>query len=446
MTPGSWLERWAPDDPEFWRETGRRIAWRTLVVTTISLVLSFASWFVVSVLVVRLPRIGFEFTTMQLFWLAAMPGLAGGLLRIVNMFLVPIFGTRAVITTANFLKLVPMIGLGLAVMNPETPFWMFMVLAFAAGLGGGDFSSFMPSTSLFFPKRLQGTALGIQAGVGNFGVALVQFVAPWIIGFAAFGALAGGPQTVPANASVQPLWLQNAVLVWVPFLLISGVLSFFFLRSVPVRASFREQLDIFGDKHTWFCTATYIMTFGSFSGFAAAFPLMIQEIYGGEGGTRDPLVYAFYGPLIGSAARVLFGFVADRTGGAILTHWVGLGLIACSVIMVAAGLVTPSGDDGFAAFVALMLIMFLLAGAGNASTYRQYPIIFAHSPRQAGGVLGWTAAVAAFGPFIFAYFIGASLTHTGSAAAFFIGAVVFYAAATGLNWWYYLRPGCEKPS
>jgi NNP family nitrate/nitrite transporter-like MFS transporter len=382
---------------------------------------------------------------MQLFWLAAMPGLAGGTLRAINMFLIPIFGTRTVITVANFLKLIPCVGLGLAVMNPETPFWMFMLLALTAGLGGGDFSSFMPSTSLFFPKRLQGTALGIQAGVGNFGVSLVQFVAPWIIGFAAFGTLAGAPQTLAQSATSRPIWLQNAAVVWAPFLVVCGVLAFVLLRSLPVRATFREQLDIFGNRHTWFCTATYVMTFGSFSGFSAAFPLMIKEIYGRFPSPPDPLAFAFYGPLLGSTSRVIFGFVADRTGGAVLTHWAGLGLIACSLIMVFGGLLTPSSVESFPYFVALMVAIFILAGVGNASTFRQYPLIFAHSARQGAGVLGWTGAVAAYGPFVFAILIGTSITRTGSAAAFFAGAAAFYAIATAINWWYYTRRGCEKP-
>ncbi|MBI4347745.1 MAG: NarK/NasA family nitrate transporter [Elusimicrobia bacterium] len=441
----TWIERWEPENEAFWNETGGRIAWRTLAVTTASLVLSFASWFMMSAVVVRLPSIGFAFTPMELFWLAAMPGLAGGTLRIVNTFLIPVFGTRAVVTSANFLKLIPCVGLGLAIADPATPLWVFMALAFVAGLGGGDFSSFMPSTSLFFPKRLQGAALGIQAGVGNFGVSLVQFVAPWIVGFAAFGTLAGGPQSFVKGELSRPMWLQNAAYIWVPFLLVCGVASGAWLRSLPVRASFREQLDIFKDKHTWFCTITYVMTFGSFSGFAAAFPLMIKQIYGVFPDAPDPLRYAFYGPLIGSLVRVLFGFVADKTGGAVLTQLSGLGMIGCVAWLILGGTLTPDSAAAFPAFVAAMLALFFFCGIGNAATFRQYPIIFGHSPRQAAGVLGWTAAVAAYGPFVFASLIGKSITVTGSATAFFCGAAVFYALATGINWWYYARTGCERP-
>ncbi len=448
MTTSSttWLTQWEPDDESFWRRTGKSIAWRTLWITTFSLTLSFATWFMMSAIVVRLPQIGFQFDTMELFWLAAMPGLAGGSLRIVHTFLIPIFGTRYVITVATLLKLLPCIGIGLAVMDPDTPWWVFMVLAFTAGFGGGDFSSYMPSTRLFFPKRLQGTALGIQAGIGNFGVSVAQFVTPWIIGAAVFGSLAGGPQTLTMGSSVKHVWLQNAAFIYVPFLLIMGYLSWRYLRSIPVKASFREQLDIFKDKHTWFCTITYIMTFGTFSGLSASFPLMIKSLYGKFPDPPDPLVYAFYGPLIGSASRVIFGFVSDKTGGAILTTITGIGLIIGSLLLITQGLVAPTSLEPFSLFVGVMLAMFFFTGIGNAATFRQYPIIFAHNPRQGAGVIGWTAAVAAYGPFIFSSIIGAVIGATGAATNFFWGLLVFIVVATWINWWYYNRKGCEKPS
>ncbi len=394
-----------------------------------------------SAIVVRLPQAGFTFDTMQLFWLTALPGLAGGTLRGVHMFLIPIFGTRAVISTATFLKLIPCLGIGLAVMNPATPFWVFMLLAFAAGFGGGDFSSHMSSTSVFFPKRLQGTALGIQAGVGNFGVSLAQFVTPWIIGISGYGV----SQTLLLGGKATPVWLQNAALWYIPLLLLMGALAWRYLRSIPVRASFTEQLDIFKNKHTWFCTLTYVMTFGSFAGFSAAFPLLIKILYGKFPDAPDPLAYAFLGPLVGSAARVAAGPLADRVGGAILTHVTGIGLIVSVGIMATTGLLTPDSPDMFPYFLALMLIIFLLSGIGNASTFRQYPIIFSHSPRQAAGVIGWTATVAAYGPFVFATLIGSAITHAGSPVPFFAGVGAYYAIATAVNWWYYVRAGCETP-
>jgi len=443
---GGWLSRWEPENPEFWRETGSKIGWTTLTLTTLSLIFSFATWFTMSVLVVRLPAIGFQFTKMELFWLAAMPGLAGGTLRIIHSFLIPIFGTRLVIAVATLLKLVPCIGIGLAVMDPSTPYWLFVVLALSAGLGGGDFSSYMPSTSLFFPKRLQGAALGIQAGLGNFGVSLAQFVSPWIIGFAVFGTMAGGSQVFTKGPVTKDIWLQNSMFWYVPVLVVVAVLCFVLLRSVPVKASFREQLDIFKDKHTWFCTITYMMTFGSFAGFAATFPLMIKDIYGEFPNAPDPLAYAFLGPLIGSAVRVIFGFVADKTGGAILTQIAGIGMVILIALMVFLGVLQPTSIDQFPLFVGCMLGLFFFAGVGNASTFRQYPIIFGHSPRQGAQVLGWTGTMAAYGPFVFAVLIGQTITEICGATPFFIAAAIFYVLAVAINWWSYSRKGCARPS
>lgn len=442
----SWLEKWEPENPEFWRSTGKPIAIRTLILTTLTLILSFSTWFVISATVVRLPKIGFTFDTMQLFWLAAMPGLAGGLLRLVHSFLIPIFGTRKVVTIATFLKIIPMAWLALAVMNPATPFWQFMVIAFLCGFGGGDFSSYMPSTSLFFPKRLQGLALGIQAGIGNFGVSLTQFVTPWIITFAVLGTWSGAPQTFKksADAVATNIWIQNAALWYIPLLLVLGVLCWTFLRSVPVKASFKQQLDILSNKHTWFCTLTYIMTFGSFSGLSAAFPLMISKLYGGFPGSPDPLKYAFLGPLVGSLVRVLMGAPSDRFGGSIFTQISGAGLIVGSIVLISGGLLTPTSLAQFPTFLGVMLFLFLMAGIGNAATFRQYPIVFANSPRQGAGVLGWTGAWAAFGPFIFSTLIGQSITRTGNAKMFFMGAIIFYGLSSWINWWYYTRHGAER--
>jgi NNP family nitrate/nitrite transporter-like MFS transporter len=512
----AWLSKWEPENPQFWQETGSAIAWRSLILTTFSLVASFATWFVMSAVVVRMPGLGFKFDTMQLFWLAAMPGLAGGTLRLIHTFLIPIFGTRMTITTSTFLKLIPMVWLGFAIQDNTTSFATFMVIAFLCGMGGGDFSSYMPSSSLFFPKRLQGTAMGIQAGIGNFGVSLVQFVTPWIIGFAALGAAVGGPQAFSTATVVKDvvvtkandvvtdlvfkkaelaevvvvvkgdggvvtgvtlregdaaknlklnvkkdvkgvvtdvqlsilvkreLWLQNAAFWYVPYLLLAGVLCWMFLRSVPVKASFGDQLDIMKNKHTWFCVITYVMTFGSFSGFSAAFPIMIKTIYGVFDGAPDPLKYAYLGPLIGSLIRVAGGPLADKFGGSIWTQVSGVGLIAGCLYLIFGGYLAPTSVAQFDGFLWVMLWIFLMSGIGNFATFRQYPIIFANSPRQGAQVLGWTGAWAAYGPFVFSALIGASITNTGSAAAFFWGAIVFYVVASVINWVYYTKPGAVR--
>jgi len=528
----TWLDKWEPEDENFWNTTGSKIAWKTLTITTLSLILSFASWFMMSVIVVKLPGLGFAFDKDQLFWLAAIPGLAAGLLRIVHTFILPIFGTRHVVAFATFIKLIPVIGIGFAVMNPNTSFWVFMVLAFTTGFGGGDFSSYMPSTNLFFPKRLKGTALGVQAGIGNFGVSLAQFVTPVVLSVALYGSpsvftsidaketkaivertsiekqkevfatiepkkqtallsnvkkpiidsvstainskdnvaiFAALPVKAKAKAIAnanpklaekiinqfeegnkavtnKEIYIQSAAFWYIPFLLLLSIISWFYLRSIPMKASIKEQMDIFSNKHTWFCTVTYVMTFGTFAGLSAAFPLMIKVLYGDFPNAPDPLAYAFYGPLIGSSSRVLFGFVADKVGGAILTTITGLGVLTGAILLVTQGLVAPTSMEQFPMFVGVILMMFLFTGIGNAGTFRQYPIIFAENQRQAAGVIGWTAAIAAFGPFIFASLIGNNIKANGGANEFFTGLIIFTILATILNWLVCNRKGCEKPS
>ena len=438
----TWLQSWTPEEASFWDKTGKRLAWRTLVITTANLTLAFIVWFVVSALVVRLPGIGFDLSTSELFWLAAMPGLAGGTLRIIHTFLVPLYGTRNVVSISTLLLLIPALGWYFAVQDPTTPYWVLLVLAFLAGLGGGNFSSFMPSTSLFFPKRLQGTALAIQAGVGNFGVSIVQFVTPWIIGFTLAGSLLGDPQTLTkGDGATVPVWLQNATAIYMPLIVVFGIAAWVMLRSVPVHANVREQLDIFKMKHGFFMTLLYIMTFGTFSGLSATFPLLIKQIYGPLPGAPDPLTYAFLGPLVGSIARILAGPVSDKLGGARVTHWAGIGMVAC--VIAVTFFTAPTSMAEFPYFLAVILGLFFFAGIGNASTFKQMPMIF--PPRQAGGVIGWTGAMAAYGPFAVGLMLAYSFDWFGSFNPFFYWAAFFYLICIGINWWFYARKGAEKP-
>lgn len=439
----TWLTNYNPNDEHFWETEGKRIAWKTLTITTASLVISFATWFLFSVVVIKLPSIGFKFTDNELFWMAAMPGLAGGLLRILNTFLIPLFGTRKVIGITTLVKIIPLVMLGLAVMEPQTSFAYFMLIAFLLGIGGGDFSSYMPSTSLFFPKKELGTALGVQAGIGNFGVSLVQLLSPLIISIGIFSFAGGGEIVVQTG---QRIYLENIAFIYIIPLLLIGIWAFVSLKNIPVVATFKEQLDIFNDKHTWYCTVTYFMTFGTFSGLAAAFPMMIKNLYVPLDPNLDPLKFAFYGPLIGSAVRVIFGKVADRTGGAILTHITGIALIVLFGILILGGYLTPNSADQFPTFVILVMLIFFFTGVGNAATFKQFPVIFSDSPRKAAGVIGWTAAIAAFGPFVFNVLIIQSRSLTGNAKLFFWLMFAFCILATFINWKFYTRRGCERPS
>jgi NNP family nitrate/nitrite transporter-like MFS transporter len=431
-----WLDSWTPEDPQHW-DSGR--AWKTLWITTYALTLAFITWFLVSALAPILNAIGYDLSTSQLYWLAAMPGLAGGSLRLMWMFLPPIMGTRRLVWMSTTLFLLPLTGWGIAVQNPDTPYSVLLLLAALSGIGGGVFSGFMPSTSYFFPKAKQGTALGIQAGVGNFGVSIVQFLTPVVVAV----GLVGSSQvfTNAKTGATKEVWYQNAAWLWIPFVLVAVVLAFTMLRSVPIQArGVRQQFDIFGNKHTWVMTLLYIITFGTFSGLAAQFALLIKQFYGadvfGDQGI-NPASFAFYGALIGSAARVLAGPIADRVGGARVTLVAVLGIGASNLYT--SFQLEPGSAADFGAFFWGMMAIFFFAGVGNASTFKQMPMIF--EPRQAGGVIGWTAAIAAFGPFVFGLMFASGAVQQ----LYWLGVAVCVIGAA-LTWWYYARPNAERPS
>jgi NNP family nitrate/nitrite transporter-like MFS transporter len=296
----------------------------------------------------------------------------------------------------------------------------------------------MPSTSYFFPKSKQGTALGLQAGIGNFGVSIVQFVTPWIVGFSMLGVLGASQNfTNPTTKATKDVWYQNAGWVWVPLVIIGSIAAWMLLKSVPVKArGVRDQFDIFSEKHTWLMTVLYVLTFGTFAGLAAQFGLLTKNLFGDFANAPDPVKYVFLGPLVGSAARILAGPITDRlTGGRVtLVAAVGIGVSAAYTSTT----LSPASSDDFAPFLWGMLAIFFFTGVGNASTFKQIPMIF--QPRQAGGVIGWTGAIAAFGPFIF----GVGLASIAP-QSFFFGIVAFALLGAGIAWWYYARPGCEKP-
>lgn len=430
VSPRVDLSTWDPEDPDRWDP---KFAWRTLWITTYNLTLAFCVWYLVSAIAPRLTTIGYDLTSEQLYWLVAVPGLAGGAMRLIYMFLPPIVGTRTLVGGSATLLLLPMIGWTLAVRNVDTPYYVLILLAAAAGVGGGAFSGFMPSTSYFFPRRMSGTALGLQAGIGNFGVSLIQFLTPWVVGFGLLGVTALTPQE---KIDGGHMWLHNAGLVLIPWVVLGMVLAAVYLRRVPVTANFREQLDIFGDRHTWYMTAIYTMTFGAFSGFAAQLGLLINAQYGSFADAPDPLKYAFLGPLLGSATRALWGPLCDRYGGALWTFVAGVGMTVSTVFTIF--FLAPTDVSQFGLFLAGMLAIFTFAGIGNAGTFKQMPMIF--DRRQAGGVIGFTSSVAAFGPFL----VGVALSMW-TPRAFFVGCAVFFAVCTVLTWRQYARPGAPKP-
>jgi NNP family nitrate/nitrite transporter-like MFS transporter len=437
---------WRPEEPEFWTSGGRAVARRNLWISTYCLLLSFAVWMVWSVVVARLPAIGFAFTTDQLFWLAALPGLSGATLRIFYAFLVPVFGGRLWTTLSTASLLIPAFGIGYAVQNPETPYLIFLVLALLCGLGGGNFASSMANISYFFPKAEKGNALALNAGLGNLGVSVMQFLVPVVITMSLYGAL-GGQAQVAADGS--RIWMQNAGFVWVPLIILGTLAAWFGMNDIlSARASFADQSTIFGRSHTWLMCWLYTGTFGTFIGMSAGFPLLAKLAFP----EVNALKYAFIGPLLGALSRAGTGWIADRVGGARVSFWVFLVQIVAIL-----GMIWFLDAGSFPGFFAMVLLLFFVSGIGNASTFQMVPGIMRsaidraepnlpepqrrlQAERESAAVIGFTSAIAAYGAFYIPKAYGSSIELTGTANAALWGFLLFYLSCAALTWFVYSGP------
>ncbi len=444
------IQDWRPEDPVFWEKTGRAIARRNLWLSIPSLLLSFAIWMVWSVVVAKLPSVGFQYTTDELFWLAAVPGLSGATLRIFYSFMVPIVGGRLWTTLATWSLIFPALGIGMAVQNPNTPYWIFLVLALLCGFGGGNFASSMSNISFFFPKSEKGNALALNAGLGNLGVSVAQFLVPLVITGGVFGWLGGDPVTVTDGPRTFPMWLQNAGYIWVPFIVASAFASWFGMNDIAsARASFTEQSVIFQRKHNWIMCWLYTGTFGSFIGYSAGFPLLAKIQFP----EVNALAFAFLGPLVGAISRSATGWIADKWGGARVTFWVFIGMTGG-----VAGVLYFLSVGSFAGFFVMFLFLFLVSGIGNASTFQMIPAIMRkemerlmpdaddatrrrNSEKESAAIIGFSSAIAAYGAFFIPKGYGTSIALTGGPEAALWGFLVFYVTCIATTWWVYARRG-----
>ncbi len=506
------LQQWDPEDEQLWAGSGRKIAIRNLVISIPCLLCGFAVWLYWSIITDEMQKLGFVFdpdpgrNRELLYILSAIAGLSGATLRIPNSFFIALSGGRNVIAVTTALLVLPAIGVGIALQNPDTKYGVFATLAALSGLGGGAFASSMSNISFFFPKRKQGLSLGLYAGLGNVGVSVMQVLLPFVMTFALFGALGGEGRALDGDTS----WIQNSGLVWVPILAVLAIAAWLGMNNLPqhdvgpavsaiakmlwllllgfaaagaglylllavqlnmwivlpltivltlvlmrfvtpgsVRSNLRGQFAIFKEKHNWVMTWLYTMTFGSFIGYSAAFPKLIQDVFGylPDGAINpdapNPFAYAWLGPLVGSLVRPIGGWMSDKLGGARVTHWDTIVMIASAVgvaYFVKAARTADQPEAYFLPFLGLFLILFITTGIGNGSTFRMIPIIF--RKEQAGPVLGWTSAVAAYGAFIIPKVFGGQI-KTGTPEYALYGFAVYYVSCLVVNWWFYARKGAE---
>ena len=445
------IDDWRPEYPEFWEQRGRRVARRNLWISIPALLLAFSVWMVWSMVVARLPAIGFAFTPEQLFWLAALPALSGATLRIFYGFMVPIFGGRLWTTLSTASLLVPALGIGYAVQNPATPYLIFLVLALLCGLGGANFASSMANISYFFPRAEKGNALALNAGLGNLGVSVMQFLVPLVITAGVFGALGGAPQALPDGGA---LWMQNAGFVWVPFILAATLAAAFGMNDIAdARASFAAQAVIFKRRHNWLMCVLYIGTFGSFIGYSAGFPLLAKM----EFPAVNSLQFVFLGPLVGALSRAGTGWIADKYGGGRVTFWVFLGMIAATLgVIFFLGIKDAPG--AFWGFFACFMALFFFTGVGNSSTFQMIPVIMGREvPRlmpelgpeergrqvamESAAIIAFTSAIGAYGGFFIPKAYGSSIAMTGAPAGALWVFLVFYAICLTITYFVYSRPG-----
>ena len=512
--PSRGLVRWEVEDDAFWASQGRGVAWRNLWVSMPALLCGFAIWGFWSVITVWMKNLhwfGPNLKDPRYYELAAVAGLSGATLRIPCSFLVAVAGGRNVVAVTTALLLVPAVGVGLALQDPATPYGLLVALAVASGVGGGAFASSMSNISGFFPKRMQGLALGLNAGVGNLGVSVMQFALPLAVTAGVFGGLGGAsralPAAVPGHPAGEAVWIQNCGLVWVlplavlavlawtrmdvlpahragttsacvgratwmnlvglaaagvgawlyaglhwtigvvlPVTIALGVAGTRWLGPAALRARVAEQYAIFRRKHTWVMTLLYIMTFGSFIGYSFVFGLLIKDVFGKlPGGAPNPAApsptLSFLGPLVGSLVRPVGGWLSDKFGGARVTQWSTVVMVAaavCAGLCLADVHTMAHPEERFPLAFALFLLLFVTAGIGNGSTFRMIPMIF--GAKEAGPVLAWTSAVAAYGallvPDVFRPQVAAGTPQNA-----LYGFAAFYVLCLVVNWWYYARKG-----
>jgi NNP family nitrate/nitrite transporter-like MFS transporter len=442
------LPDWDPEDAVAWEAGNKKIARRNLIWSVAAEHVGFSIWSIWSVMVLFMPTSVYGFSAGDKFLLGATATLVGALLRFPYTFATARFGGRNWTIFSALVLLIPTVGTVVLLAHPGLPLWPYVVCAALAGLGGGNFASSMTNINAFYPQRLKGWALALNAGGGNLGVPIVQLV---------------GLLVIATVGNRQPYWVCAVYLVLLAVAAIGAALYMDNLQHYQIQLS--TMRAVLAERHTWVIALLYIGTFGSFIGFSFAFGQVLQINFIASGQTTaqaslHAAQIAFAGPLLGSLSRIYGGRLADRIGGGRVT----LGVF-CSMILAAGILVSVSTFSGrhtagpapagmMIGYVAGFIALFILSGIGNGSVYKMIPTIFearSHSfqvseteRRQwsrsmAGALIGLTGAIGALGGVGVNLALRQSYLSNGTATAAFWAFAVFYVAASVLTWAIYVR-------
>jgi NNP family nitrate/nitrite transporter-like MFS transporter len=431
---GRWIETWTPEDPDFWKNTGAKIANRNLWFSILTEHIGFSIWTLWAVMVLFMgPKYGLS--AADKFYLVSLPTLVGAILRLPYTLAVAKFGGRNWTIVSALLLLIPAITAAI-VIKPGVSFTTLLIAGVLTGVGGGNFASSMTNINTFYPEKKKGWALGLNAGGGNLGVAVIQLI---------------GLGVIAASGTTSP---QTVLFIYIPLIVIAALCATFFMDNLATVSNDTKALkEASSDAQTWVMSFLYIGTFGSFIGYSFAFGLVLQNQF-----ARTPLQAAavtFIGPLVGSLIRPIGGWMADRFGGARVTLWNFLAM-ALSVLV----LIGASEAKSLTVFTVGFIALFFFSGIGNGSTYKMIPSIFRAkaatreangeseadallwSRRMSGAVIGIAGAVGALGGLFINLAFRQSFLSTKSGVVAFAAFLVFYLICIGVTYFAYIR----KPS
>ena len=431
---GRWIHDWRPEDPAFWESTGRPVARRNLIFSVISEHIGFSVWSLWSVLVLFLgPAYGFD--PAQKFLLTALPTLVGAALRIPYTFAVGTFGGRNWTIVSALLLLVPTIAIAI-VLEPGVSFGTLLLVSLLAGVGGGNFASSMTNINAYYPARLKGWALGVNAGGGNLGVPVVQLVGLLVL------------------ATVGVSHPRVLVAIYIPLIVLAALGAALTMDNLTQNSNAKGAIrEVARHRETWWIALLYIGTFGSFIGFGFAFGQVLLVQFPAQFPVPvKAAALTFLGPLLGSLVRPLGGALADRYKGSVVSC-VNFVIMAVGAVVV----LLASRANSLPLFITGFVILFVFSGIGNGSVYKMIPAIF-HAKaqtsvaggtaleaadtlarRRSGALIGLAGAIGAFGGVLVNLAFRQSFLTLKNGDGAYVTFIAFYVICVAVTWAVFIR-------